>query len=240
MTGGQIFNNIGFTNATYAAGGGSLTPASSGIYYIGWHGYSAANQDGIYVDDISIAAATTPPSCATGPSPANAATNVNANADLSWSAATGGPTGYKVYFGTVNPPTTMVSDQAGTTYDPGAMPYSTAQYWQIVPYNTYGPATGCPVWSFTTEVDPTIGVFPYSQDFNGASFPGWTVENTNSDAYVWGIQTTYRRGITGGAAAIRWNATLAMNDWLFTPPLQLTGGVTYGVRFFFRGRLDLP
>ncbi len=233
MTGGQIWDNPGFTNETYAQGTTSIfTPVSSGIYYVGWHGYSGANNWGMYVDDITVYAANTPPPCATGPSPADAATNVLINADLNWGAALN-TTGYKVYFGTADPPTTLVSDQTGATYDPGAMAYLTTHYWQIVPYNTYSLATGCPIWSFTTEPDPTVASFPYTQHFDGPRMPSdWSVENTNGDYRTWGL-VLYRRGL-GAATGVQLNLSLAMNDWLFTPPLQLTGGVTYGVRFFYR------
>lgn len=188
--------------------------------------------DGFAFDAVNIYDDAVPPGCAISPSPADAATNVGIDDDLSWSAGPGGtPTSYDVYFGT-SPIPSFVVNQAGTTYDPGTMPYGTVHYWQIVPKNSYGSASGCPVWSFTTfaPIVPT-----YSQDFDGVSFPGWTAENTNGDAYVWNVQSTYRRGTSGGAAAIRWNSALAMDDWLFTPPLQLTGGTTYAVRFFYRG-----
>jgi len=54
MTGGTIFTNAAITNESYAQGTGPFTPGSSGDYYIGFHGYSAANQIEIYVDDILI------------------------------------------------------------------------------------------------------------------------------------------------------------------------------------------
>ena len=193
---------------------------------------SSVVDDGFAFDAVNIYDDAVPPGCAVSPSPADGATDVWVDDNLSWSAGPGGtPTSYDVYFGT-SPTPPFVVNQAGTTYDPGTMAFGGTYYWQIVPKNSFGDATGCPVWSFTTFA-PLVPT--YSQDFNGASFPGWTQENTNGDAYIWGVQTTYRRGTSGAAAGIRWNSALAMNDWLFTPPLQLTGGVTYGVRFFYRG-----
>jgi hypothetical protein len=41
-----------------------------------------------------------------------------------------------------------------TSYDPGTLNYLTGYYWQVVPYNTYGLAPGCTVWTFTTEDVP--------------------------------------------------------------------------------------
>jgi len=239
MTGGQIFNDSNITSATYIQGTSSaFTPSSNGIYYVGWHGYSAANQWYLMVDDVTIEATNTPPACATSFSPADAATGVAATANLTWASGGGSPTGYKLFFGTNNPPTNIANgaDLGNvTTYDPpGNMAYSTLHYWKIVPYNANGDATGCSVLSFTIEADPTVTTFPYSQGFDGGSYPGWTLENTNGDANVWGIGTTYKRGASGGAAIVYYNSSMAMNDWLFTPPLQLTGGAAYGVRFFYR------
>jgi hypothetical protein len=54
MTGGTIWDNPSFNNASYQSVYETFTPTITGIYYIGWHGYSIANQWGIYVDDICI------------------------------------------------------------------------------------------------------------------------------------------------------------------------------------------
>ncbi|GAB4400656.1 MAG: hypothetical protein OHK0052_24240 [Anaerolineales bacterium] len=177
------------------------------------------------------------PGCATLVSPADAGTNIPASATLNWSAGSGGvPTSYDVYFDTSTPPGFVVN-QASSPYDPpGTMAYSTTYYWQIIPKNAYGDATGCPIWSFTTEADPTITTFPYSQNFDGGVAAGWTYENTNGDSKYWYFSSSLRRGTTGYGAAVDYNTTLAMDDWLFTPPLQLTGGTTYAVRFFYKAR----
>jgi hypothetical protein len=103
------------------------------------------------------------PNTPSGPSPANGATNVEINADISWTCSDpdADPITYDVYFGTTNPPTTKVSsNQVGTTYDPGALVASTTYYWQIVAKDNIiwdiGATTG-PVWSFTTKAGSTGG-----------------------------------------------------------------------------------
>ena len=106
----------------------------------------------------------TPPNPAIIGAPANNATGIGLNPTLSWSAGGGGPTGYDVYFnGSLVSP-----NQAGLTYLPGPLTYSTTYTWQIIPRNDYGVAVGCPVWSFTTMADPTQPL-PYLQDFNGGT-----------------------------------------------------------------------
>jgi hypothetical protein len=96
------------------------------------------------------------PDCASYTAPANGATSVSANGtNLTWTAPTTGgvPTGYKVYFGTNNPPTNLVN---GTnignvlTWNTGALSPLTLYYWRIVPTNSTGDAVSCAVRSFTT------------------------------------------------------------------------------------------
>ena len=62
---------------------------------------------------------TTAPNAAVIGAPANGATNVAISPTFAWSSGTGGtPTGYKVYIGTSNPPTTLVAEGAAATYVP--------------------------------------------------------------------------------------------------------------------------
>lgn len=76
---------------------------------------------------------------------------------------------------------------------------------------------------------------PYSQNFDAVIPPalpeGWSKENTNNDAYVWYTSDNYPRSQLNHAA-IRGTNLRPMNDWLFSPPLQLTGGTTYQVAFW--------
>ena len=74
--------------------------------------------------------------------------------DVSWSDG-GGATSYDVYFGTDSSPDSgeLRGNQAGTSFDPGTLAYSTTYYWRIDAVNTAGTTTG-DVWSFTTAVAP--------------------------------------------------------------------------------------
>nr|NQU90648.1 PKD domain-containing protein [Bacteroidota bacterium] len=99
------------------------------------------------------------PECAALNAPANGATDVLRNINLEWAAATDA-TGYKIYFGTDNPPTNI---ENGTNlgnvllYNPsGDLAYNTVYYWKIVAYNAYGDATGCATWNYTTEAEPVL------------------------------------------------------------------------------------
>ena len=181
-----------------------------------------------------------PPLPAQNPNPANNAINVPIGANLSWVTGGGVVDGYKVYLGTDNPPTNIVNGtiQTATMYNPADFTYSTVYYWQIVPFNTFGDALNCPVWTFTTLADPTVSVFPHNQNFDTVTPPalplGWTTINANADAYTWETYTG-NANTQPNCARIRFNTTYAMNDWLVMPPMQLTQDTFYRVRFYYRG-----
>jgi len=85
------------------------------------------------------------------PIPADAATAVPTNTSLGWTPAIAA-LNYNVYFGTANPPTTLVSThQLGTSYTP-TLAATTTYHWKVVAFgDTVGAvSTTSPNWSFTT------------------------------------------------------------------------------------------
>ena len=104
----------------------------------------------VYLDAINIdQAPVLPPNCATSHTPVDLATDVVRNSTLTWSAATGSPLSYDVYFGTSTSPA-LVTNVTGTSYTPATMAANTTYYWKVVPKNSNGDATGCLELSFTT------------------------------------------------------------------------------------------
>jgi P pilus assembly chaperone PapD len=104
-------------------------------------------------DDVNdlFNAGVTPPGQATNPSPADSATDVSIDADLSWTAGAGADS-HDVYFGTASPGA-FQGNQTETTFDPGTLSYDITYYWRIDEINVAGTTTGN-VWSFTTEAAP--------------------------------------------------------------------------------------
>ena len=94
-----------------------------------------------------------PPNTPSNPSPTNGETDVNINADLSWTG--GDPDGdtvtYDVYFGSSSPPQQVVSNQSGTIYNPGILEFDKTYYWKIVSWDNYDATSEGSIWSFTTE-----------------------------------------------------------------------------------------
>ncbi|MHC4739981.1 MAG: hypothetical protein ACYS9Y_13825, partial [Planctomycetota bacterium] len=109
------------------------------------------NNQILICDKIELIAAAASPGQAGNPTPADSATDVSIDADLSWTAGSGA-TSHDVYFGTTSPGT-FQGNQTATTFEPGTMSNSTTYYWRIDEINAVGTTTGN-VWNFTTEAAP--------------------------------------------------------------------------------------
>ena len=146
--------------------------------YIGQQVYIAfvmANDDGDYwfIDNILMEANLTAPNPVVLLTPQDGATdvaidtadnNADGNPDMAvafdWDPpATGDPaTSYEIYLGDAANNMTLLGETASDNVTITGMTYSTTYYWSIVAKNNGGTATNSPVWSFTTEADPTANV----------------------------------------------------------------------------------
>jgi hypothetical protein len=114
----------------------------------------------LYVDEVAGPALAPPdaPLAAVIGLPLNGGVGIPISTSLSWDRNPAGdaPDGYRVYFGTDNPPTNIENGvDVGNvlSYTPAAvLEYATEYFWQIVPYNVTGEATGIATWSFTTSL----------------------------------------------------------------------------------------
>jgi len=98
----------------------------------------------------TLAAPSNPPGQASGPSPADGATDQALNTTLAWTAGSLA-TSHDVYFGTSASlgAGEFQGNQPGTGFDPGPLANSTTYYWRIDEVNGDGTTAG-PTWSFTT------------------------------------------------------------------------------------------
>ncbi|MBL7733437.1 MAG: hypothetical protein JNM88_19875, partial [Chitinophagaceae bacterium] len=128
-------------------------PLTAGVTYYILLDPEDASVTSTHTFDITCPAGAPPP-CTTNLTPANGATGVSP-VTLTWNAATGA-TGYNVFFGTTNPPTTNIGSTGTTTTNITATLPGTTYYWYIQPTNTAGGATGCETgtFSFTTAAAP--------------------------------------------------------------------------------------
>lgn len=130
-------------------------PANTTIYVtvIGYNANGPAT--GCDEESFTTEAAGSAPGCTGLTNPPDGATGVATTASLTWDAAAGSPTGYRLDVG-ISPGGSEILDNfdAGnvTTLDPpGVFPNNVLIYVHITPYNAIGDAAGCPEESFTTE-----------------------------------------------------------------------------------------
>jgi PKD repeat protein len=119
-----------------------------------------------------------PPYTPSNPSPANHATGVSINADLSWTGGdpdAGDTVTYDVYFGTSSTPPLVSNNQSATAYDPGTLAYNTTYYWQIVATDNHGASTAGPLWNFTTKPEAVAQIVGETREVNSAIMGNVTV-----------------------------------------------------------------
>jgi len=194
--------------------------------------------------NFNFPVATQAPNPAVLISPANNATLVSPTATLNWLSGGGLPSGFRLSFGTNNPPTNILnnSDQGmATSYDPQPdLQLSTTYYWKIVPYNNFGNSANCPVWSFSTHGDPTVTTLPYSQNWDSITPPAlpfdWTAisQGTATAAYVKTVTTSPHS--TPNCVAIYNSSDATGNYILVGPQIMAPLNVnTIRVRFWGKG-----
>jgi hypothetical protein len=138
------------------------------------------------------------PGCVSNPTPADAATNVAVGPlTLTWDVPTSGdaPTSYDVFVG--NTPatvTTLVGNYPTNTTGNALVVnnYNATVYWKVVPKNSAGSATGCPVWSFTTQPAPG-----YCLNAPSGQYPGGTVGFTPTTCDGLYVNTITTAGYAG-------------------------------------------
>lgn len=140
---------------------------------------------------------TAPPYAAQLISPPDGATLLRPTTSFSWISGGGATVGYKLNFGTNNPPSNIeymldLADASSYT-PPSGLAFDTTYYWQIVPYNSVGNSANCPVWSFSTHGDTTIYELPYTQNWDAVTVPelpfGWTALASTTSAWAT-VETT--------------------------------------------------
>jgi hypothetical protein len=131
------------------------------------------------------------PGPATDPNPANNATGVDINQDISWTNPAGA-TSVEVFWGTS--PGSLSSVYSGapiSTFDPGTMSYLTDYYWRINETDGSGTTVGS-VWHFKTMQDPNL-VTLFMDDFE-SGLGAYTINTTGG--CPWALIPISSRGYT--------------------------------------------
>ena len=163
----------------------SGTPTQRGLYSVT---YTVTDRDGdTDSQSFTVNVQEDEPGRAVNPSPADGATRVAQNTELSWDSG-GRATSYDVYLGT-DPELgagELQQTQATRTYHPRGLRAGTRYHWRIDAKNGQGTTTG-DVWTFTTVDD----IQPSSRKIYWTSPETGSIVRANLDGT--GIETIYRR-----------------------------------------------
>jgi hypothetical protein len=215
------------TTVNYTVPGASL-PAGSSVKLRFFMQHGVEGDYYVYLDNISAVQITTgPPPCASLTTPEEGAENV-LSPILTWENPGGSPTGYKLTVGTTPTGTDILNSfDVGdvTTYNLNSLVAGATYYVTIIPYNTFGSATGCTASTFTACGALTV---PTLEEFDTASPDCWARATggditTGPDNYV-DTNSWYEDGFAndGYTGAVKINVyTTGKNDWFISPFLTI-------------------
>jgi hypothetical protein len=135
---------------------------------------------------VTPASSNQPPNAPSNPTPANGATRVGKRPTLAWTCSDPDPgdtLAYDVYLGENPGSLPLVATVTTPSWHTGFLDSEATYYWQVVARDNLGAQTPGPVWSFTTNIFPTIesitpepaltGQLTTIQGYNFAGTPRW-------------------------------------------------------------------
>ena len=229
---GSGTNGSAWTNMTFNIPATQLAGQTKRLVFMWRNDASMGEQPPVGIDNILISytLATGEPPPAMIVSPLNNATGIFVQQALRWSPTpeAAQPTGYKIHFGTTPDPPFIDDLGLVTSWVPTPVPlWDTTYYWQVITYNDVGDATDCPVWSYTTAIDPTIIIFPHNESFDTIStgqIPnGWGRVISQPPSTNWAIDASAVAPVMSTPNHLRlYNGTSNANAMIIarTPPIQ--------------------
>ncbi len=225
-----------------------FTPATTGVYYLGFNAYSVANQYYLYLDNISVVVT---PTCFV-PTALAASVTGTTTATISWTASTSSPAnGYQWEVRTSGAGGTGATglaasgNTASLTANVTALTAATTYYVYVRSdcgsgdYSTWA-TTASP---FTTLCN-AVSSFPWSENFDAMGSIGNSIIPT-----CWKIEsTTGTPWATGNTASFSGNNPSSLPNYLtcnyvpsstdkyvITPGFDLTSGISYDFGFKYAG-----
>jgi hypothetical protein len=234
MTSAPLFSNTNIISNVYTEAVADFTPTTSGLYYIGFHGFSDADMAYIYLDDISVDL--TPPCASPTAVVINNITSGSASVQVTSSASSFiveyGPTGFTPGTGaTAGTNGTVVAGTSTTIALPSLSP-STA-------YDVYVRTNCDPVYStnttvvrFTTPCTPTS--VPYTEDFESVTTPAIpacaSIQNAGTGSN-WVTVNNPGYGFTNKTLQYVYAANYNANAWFYTRGITLEANTSYRISY---------
>jgi hypothetical protein len=224
--GTPLWSQTGLSNTTYTTQTVSFTPSTSGEYYFGWHGFSAADMYNIYIDDVVISHPVDPvivtdkntitlPATQIGGTPSTDTFTIS-------NAGFGTLTGTIAYSAGLNGP--------NKTGSPFSVTASTPLPIEV----TYTPTVqgffaGTVTITSNGGVDKTIDIIANAgktvATFD-APLPGWSVYDVDGDAISWALwsNTDFAGAVHTGTYAAGCSYNTSNDDYMITPWYQVVTG----------------
>lgn len=254
MTAGTLFTKTGIESnidSPFETASVTFTPSSTGVYYLGFHAFSDADQAFLYIDDISVE------SCAT-PEELKAFSATSTTVDVQF---TSGGSNFVIEYGPVGfAPGTDGSAGTGTVVTSTTSPVTITGLDPDTEYDIYVRQSCDGGAEFSLNAMTTIRTLcppttiPYLMDFESGTAP----EGYPTCTSVWDVNgssgpvlngTGGQWVISDGATpevyvsptkAIRYiydavNTARGADDWFFLQGLDLTAGVSYRLKFYYKG-----
>ncbi len=234
MTSSAIFtdNNIATAVASpYTGADVTFTVPATGVYYLGFHCYSALDQGYLYVDDVAVTVA---PSCIK-PTAVNITSITASSATVNWTASATATSGYQVAVQTSSTAPASGTPATGVSYNANSLTAATLYY--VFVRSNCGSGSFSE-WTVATTFTTACGTAstPYNQNFDAVTAPALpvciSVLDVNNDTYTWATTTnsTYLIGGTNSIVYL-YNTSGAADDWFFTAPINMTAGTSYSIKF---------
>lgn len=236
-------------NGDYQRVFGSFTPDATQTYYIGIKGYTTFTPWYISLDDVTLDLTPTNPIFSLSPDVSSwdfGSTIINNMATKDFTITNIG--GGTLSVNSITPSGAYYSisvDPSPVDLGPNESTNFTARYAPTaVGDNHIGSFVISDSRASTTVTlngscfDPTVTSFPWTENFDSVTVPdlplGWSSIDNNNDGDAWQSYASNAHSAPN-CASISYNSSLALNDWLLSPPIMLQAGTTYALDFKYRG-----
>jgi hypothetical protein len=211
-----------------------FVPPSTGVYYIGFHAYSLADEDVLLVDSVNV---TLSPSCIE-PSNVSISTIMATSANVLWTIPAGTPANFNWDVRDSGTPGTAGAAASGTV----SASTSSVNANGLTPNTTYSVyvRTDCgsgtySAWTlaqvFTTPCNATN--IPYIMDFASLTVPA--IPNCTSIQTIsgnsWETMAGPGNGFNTNTLVYPYNGSQAADSWVYTQGLNLTAGTAYRLSY---------
>lgn len=223
---GTLTASVGLNDASSFL---SVTPGAPGTV----SNATANNAIGSTTDIAGKKYTFTPPSCSP-PGGLNASAITQTTATVGWTAASGSTSYEWAVTASATPPATG-TNTTGTSASVASLTANTVYYLHVRTNcgGTFSPWVSA---SFTTSCAAVS--IPYTENFDGVTAPALanciTKQDVNGNT-SWNTGTTAPRS-TPNCMIYNYNSSIGADDWFYTAPLNLTGGTSYRISFYYKAR----